>query len=72
VNPSTLRLPTFVAAPGRDRIVPRESARILADLIPNAVLHEPAAGHVGMVAGAAAERALWQPLLAWLRMEKRG
>ena len=72
VNPSALRLPTFVAAPGRDRIVPRESARVLADLVPNAVLHEPAAGHVGMVAGTAAERALWQPLLAWLRMDKRG
>jgi polyhydroxyalkanoate synthase len=71
VNPAALRLPTFVAAPGRDRIVPPESARVLAGLIPHAVLHEPAAGHVGMVAGVGAEKALWRPLLDWLRKENR-
>jgi polyhydroxyalkanoate synthase len=66
VDPAALRLPAFVAVPGRDRIVPPESARPLAGLIPGAVLHEPAAGHIGMVAGTGAERALWQPFLAWL------
>ena len=39
VDPAALRLPTFVAAPGRDRIVPPESARPLAALIGGAVLH---------------------------------
>jgi polyhydroxyalkanoate synthase len=67
IDPATLRLPTFVAAPGRDRLVPPESARPLARLIQGAVLHEPTAGHIGMVAGMGAERALWRPLLAWLR-----
>ena len=67
VNPATLRLPVFVAAPGRDRIVPPASARPLASAIPGAVLHEPAAGHVGMVSGARAEPVLWQPLLSWAR-----
>ena len=66
VNPATLRLPAFVAVPGRDRIVPPESARPLAALIPGAELHEPAAGHIGMVAGTGAERALWRPFLTWL------
>ncbi len=66
VDPAVLRLPCFVAAPGRDRIVPPESAEPLAAAIPGAVLHRPAAGHVGMVAGAAAERVLWRPLLDWL------
>ncbi len=66
VDPARLRLPAFVAVPGRDRIVPPESALPLAGLIPGAVLHQPAAGHVGMVAGAGAERALWMPLAAWL------
>ena len=68
VNPAALRLPAFVAVPGRDRIVPPESARALAALIPGAVLHEPAAGHIGMAAGVGAEKALWQPLLSWVRM----
>ena len=66
VNAARLTMPAFVAAPGRDRIVPPESARVLAAVIPGAVLHVPAAGHVGMVAGAGAEAALWRPLLGWL------
>jgi len=67
VDPSRLRCPTYVAVPARDRIVPPESAGPLARLIPGAVLHEPRAGHVGMVAGSRAEIELWQPLLNWLR-----
>jgi poly(3-hydroxyalkanoate) synthetase len=65
VDPGRIACPAFIAAPGRDRIVPPESARPLAALIPGAVAHEPAAGHIGMVAGMAAERALWRPLAAW-------
>ena len=65
VGPERLDLPSFVAVPARDRIVPPESARPLAALIPGAVLHAPAAGHIGMVAGSTAEAALWRPLLAW-------
>jgi poly(3-hydroxyalkanoate) synthetase len=67
VTPAALDLPCFVAVPARDRIVPPESARPLAAQIRGAVLHEPAAGHIGMVAGSLAEVALWRPLLAWLR-----
>jgi polyhydroxyalkanoate synthase len=42
------------------------SAAPLAEMIPGAVLHRPAAGHVGMVAGGSAERVLWGPLGDWL------
>ena len=66
VDPRAIRVPAFVAVPGRDRIVPPESARPLAALIPGAVLHEPAAGHVGMVAGGRAEAALWGVLRNWV------
>ena len=48
VDPSAITTPTFVAVPGRDTIVPPESARPLARLIPGAFLHQPAAGHIGM------------------------
>jgi polyhydroxyalkanoate synthase len=47
--------------------VPPESALPLARLIQGAVLHQPAAGHIGMAAGARAEAALWRPLLDWIR-----
>ncbi|HTW28111.1 MAG TPA: alpha/beta fold hydrolase [Acetobacteraceae bacterium] len=67
VEPRALRLPAFVAIPGRDRIVPPESARPLGTLIEAAAVHEPHAGHIGMAAGSGAEAALWRPLLEWLR-----
>jgi polyhydroxyalkanoate synthase len=67
VDPRALAMPTFVAIPARDQIVPPESAAPLAALIPGAVRHDAQAGHIGMVAGATAPRVLWQPLLAWLR-----
>jgi poly(3-hydroxyalkanoate) synthetase len=66
VDPKALAIPAFVAAPGRDRIVPPESARVLAEIIPGATLHEPPAGHIGMAAGGTAGRVLWEPLLDWL------
>jgi len=67
VDPATLDMPTFVAVPHRDRIVPPASALPLARLIPGAVLHRAPAGHIGMAAGPRAEAALWTPLLGWLR-----
>ena len=66
IRPERLRLPAFVALPSRDRIVPPQSAKALADLIPGAIQHIPAAGHVGMVAGSTAKNGLWKPLAAWL------
>ena len=38
----------------------------LAALLPRVVLHEAAAGHIGMTAGSGAEMALWRPFLDWL------
>jgi polyhydroxyalkanoate synthase subunit PhaC len=66
VDPTKLRMPAFIAVPWRDRIVPPESARPLAELIAGAVLHAPAAGHIGMVAGSTAETALWRPFRDWI------
>jgi len=66
VDPARLRLPAFVAVPARDRIVPPESAMRLAGLLPAATLHQPGAGHIGMVAGSHAAKGLWQPLRDWI------
>jgi polyhydroxyalkanoate synthase len=67
VDPAAVDMPSFVAVPARDRIVPPESARPLASLIPGARLHQPTAGHIGMAAGSTAEAALWRPFLEWVR-----
>jgi poly(3-hydroxyalkanoate) synthetase len=65
VDPASLAVPCFVAVPGRDRIVPPESALALARSLPEPMILRPRAGHVGMVAGAGAEAALWRPLADW-------
>lgn len=66
VLPEALRMPAFVAVPSRDRIVPPESAGVLAERIAGATLHRPAAGHIGMAAGSTAAGALWAPLADWV------
>lgn len=70
VTPQEIRMPCFVAAPQRDRLVPQASARALADILPDAQLHLPEAGHIGMVAGSSARTVLWQKLADWLRNQK--
>jgi polyhydroxyalkanoate synthase len=65
VDPTAIRQPAFVAIPNRDRIVPPESASGLAERLPHASVHRPAAGHVGMAAGRRSESELWRPLRAW-------
>ncbi len=67
IDPAALRCHALVALPAQDRIVPPESAAALARLIPGAAVLRPAAGHVGMVAGARARTELWDPALHWLR-----
>ena len=66
VRPQALAMPCFAAIPARDRIVPPPSALALAAMIPGAVVHRPASGHIGMAAGPRAEAGLWVPLLRWL------
>jgi poly(3-hydroxyalkanoate) synthetase len=67
MDPRAVALPAFLAIPARDRIVPPASALALAGILPNALVHHPAAGHVGMVAGGGAEAQLWRPLLTWIK-----
>lgn len=66
MDPAAWAGPGFVAIPERDRIVPPASAAAAAARLPSAVVHVAAGGHIGMVAGAGAESALWRPFATWL------
>lgn len=66
IDPRALSMPCYVIVPGRDRIVPPESALPLAKLLPHATLHEPMVGHIGMMASRTASHQVWKPLLRWL------
>jgi polyhydroxyalkanoate synthase subunit PhaC len=67
IEPARFEGPVFCAIPARDRLVPPESARPLAAAFKNATIIEPAAGHIGMIAGTNAKDALWQPFANWLQ-----
>lgn len=66
VAPATIKIPTLVVIPNRDRLVPPSSASALLPLIPHAEVLSPNAGHIGMIAGAGAPHSLWQPFLNWV------
>lgn len=66
VDPRTLTMPSYVTVPGKDRIVPPESAKPLAKLLPHAALHEPMSGHIGMIASEKAPQQVWKPYMTWL------
>jgi len=66
IDPRALPMPSYVVVPGRDRIVPPESALPLGKLLPHASLHEPMTGHIGMMASRQASQQVWKPFLRWL------
>ncbi len=66
VDPARIDAPTLVVVPRADDIVPPESAKPLADLIPGARLEVVDAGHIGMVTGSGAREKLYDPLAQWL------
>jgi polyhydroxyalkanoate synthase len=67
VQPQKIRIPTFIAAPQDDRIVPLTCALPLAKIIPQNTLIQPYAGHVSMVVGSRRRQSLWNPFAAWLK-----
>ncbi|NBX04301.1 MAG: alpha/beta fold hydrolase [Alphaproteobacteria bacterium] len=70
VRPEKMTLPTFMAIPQNDHVVPLSCALPLADALPHAHIIRPSAGHVGMMVGSRAKRELWQPYADWL-IERR-
>ena len=66
LEPGKLDRPALVVTPDHDTIVPPASAAPLADLLPDATLIKADAGHIGMVAGSRAGKALYAPLSEWI------
>lgn len=66
LRPADLTVPTLLLVPGRDRIVPPESALALAKTLPKARCRIIAAGHIGMITGRLAPTKVYGPLARWL------
>ena len=66
ITPPQSKLPTFIAIPKNDSVVPFACAMPLATATPHAHIVTPSAGHVGMIVGRSAEKELWSPYAQWL------
>lgn len=67
IDPCEVSIPTYIIVPGKDKIVPPESALSLVKLLPHATLHEPMSGHIGLLASRHASQYIWAPLIHWLK-----
>ncbi|MEI7668761.1 MAG: alpha/beta hydrolase-fold protein [Pseudomonadota bacterium] len=66
IDPSKLKMPTFLVAPVNDNIVPYECAIPLAGLIKNCDIISPNSGHISMMVGKRRKSELWEPFCKWL------
>ena len=66
VRPQDWHKSTLVVLPERDKLVPKEGAAAILDMLPQGHRMDAVSGHIGMVAGPRAEAGLWQPLADWL------
>ncbi len=66
VAPSDVTMPSLLALPTNDRIVPPRSAAALAAQLQSPTVHRTSAGHIGMMTGRKAESEVWQPVARWL------
>ncbi len=67
IDPKKIKIPTFIAMPKNDHVVPYDCAAPLAKALPHAEIIHPGSGHVGMIVGGNAKKELWQPLAKWLK-----
>lgn len=70
IDPAAIACPILDILSTSDRIVPAATA--LSGMLPHAISHRIALGHVGMVVGARAHAALWVPLRDWLSRHCQG
>jgi polyhydroxyalkanoate synthase len=66
VVPEEVEAPSLVLVPRQDRIVPPLTAAALVDHLLDVTRLDPPLGHIGMVVGQGAPKAVWQPLTRWL------
>lgn len=66
LRPADLAMPALLLVPGRDRIVPPESALALVKTLPKVRCRIIATGHIGMITGRLAPTKVYAPLARWL------
>lgn len=67
IQPKNINIPTLIAIPESDHVVPYDCALPLVQAMKNAEIIRPSSGHVGMIIGSRAKKELWKPLTDWLK-----
>jgi poly[(R)-3-hydroxyalkanoate] polymerase subunit PhaC len=67
VCPKNITIPSMIAVPKSDKIVPPASALALADQLPNVTVVTPPSGHIGMMVGSSAAEGLWADVIRWIK-----
>lgn len=66
IRPRSITLPTLIAIPEQDHIVPPASSAALARQLPCARLLPVPLGHIGMIVSRQAPERFWRPFAAWI------
>jgi polyhydroxyalkanoate synthase len=66
VRPENVTIPSMIAVPKSDKIVPDGSALGLAAQLPDVSIVRPPSGHIGMMVGRQAEDGLWADVIRWI------
>lgn len=67
IRPRSISLPTLIAIPQQDHIVPPASSAALARQLPCARLLPVPLGHIGMIVSRQAPERFWRPFAAWIK-----
>ena len=59
--------PALILTPIYDTVVPPQSAKDLADILPNATLCQPKYGHVSLLTSAKSQQQIWPQLINWIK-----
>jgi polyhydroxyalkanoate synthase len=66
IRPRTIKLPTLIAIPDEDHIVPPASSAALARQLPCATAWHVPLGHIGMIVSRRAKARVWRKLADWI------
>jgi polyhydroxyalkanoate synthase len=70
VDVSKIKVPTLVVAAANDRLVPQQSALAIMQQIDAGQSLTPDIGHIGMMASPRATKAVWQPVVDFLKAQR--
>jgi polyhydroxyalkanoate synthase len=67
IDPAQIKCPAYVVASDQDKLVPFESAKALAERVPNAQMLRLSCGHISLMAGRSCKDDVWRKIMEFIR-----